>query len=199
MPKLDGTRPTSPQRSICRRIAGKFAATSIFAKVADIEGYPEVAGCSKTLLDGETGHAHGHLDFLKQVGDPGDGQADRRHAQETCSQPSPVKPTSTSRCTGLRQNRARRRLRRNRGVEKSQAEAGRKPAPRSASAGQLRSTEQSAAQPSVARLLDASVRLLGLWPAFSNHSAISAKPSSRAVLAKPGLHRLVLVGFTGDG
>ncbi|MEE8314326.1 MAG: rubrerythrin family protein [Myxococcota bacterium] len=41
-----------------------------FAKQADIEGYPEVAGLFKNTADAETGHAHGHLDFLKQVGDP---------------------------------------------------------------------------------------------------------------------------------
>ena len=45
-----------------------------FAKVADVEGYPEVAGLFKDTADGETGHAHGHLDFLKQVGDPATGQ-----------------------------------------------------------------------------------------------------------------------------
>jgi rubrerythrin len=41
-----------------------------FAKVADIEGYPEVAGNFRDTADGETGHAHGHLDYLKKVGDP---------------------------------------------------------------------------------------------------------------------------------
>ena len=41
-----------------------------FAKVADIEGLPEIAGNFKETADGETGHAHGHLDFLKTVGDP---------------------------------------------------------------------------------------------------------------------------------
>ena len=44
-----------------------------FAKVADVEGYPEIAGNFKETADGETGHAHGHLDFLKQVGDPATG------------------------------------------------------------------------------------------------------------------------------
>ena len=44
-----------------------------FAKVADVEGYPEVAGLFKDTADGETGHAHGHLDHLKQVGDPATG------------------------------------------------------------------------------------------------------------------------------
>ena len=41
-----------------------------FAKVADIEGYPEVAGNFRETAEGETGHAHGHLDYLKPVGDP---------------------------------------------------------------------------------------------------------------------------------
>jgi len=41
-----------------------------FAKVADVEGYPEVAGNFRDTAEGETGHAHGHLDFLKKAGDP---------------------------------------------------------------------------------------------------------------------------------
>jgi len=45
-----------------------------FAKVADIEGYPEAAGNFRDTAEGETGHAHGHLDFLKQVGDPATGE-----------------------------------------------------------------------------------------------------------------------------
>ena len=45
-----------------------------FAKVADVEGYPEIAGNFKETADGETGHAHGHLDYLKQAGDPATGK-----------------------------------------------------------------------------------------------------------------------------
>ena len=41
-----------------------------FAKVADVEGYPQIAGNFRETAEGETGHAHGHLDYLKQVGDP---------------------------------------------------------------------------------------------------------------------------------
>jgi rubrerythrin len=44
-----------------------------FAKVADVEGYPEVAMNFRETAEGETGHAHGHLDFLKGVGDPATG------------------------------------------------------------------------------------------------------------------------------
>jgi rubrerythrin len=41
-----------------------------FAKIADVEGYPEIAGNFRETAEGETGHAHGHLDYLKKVGDP---------------------------------------------------------------------------------------------------------------------------------
>lgn len=43
------------------------------AKVADVEGYPEVAGNFRETAEGETGHAHGHLDYIKRVGDPATG------------------------------------------------------------------------------------------------------------------------------
>jgi rubrerythrin len=46
-----------------------------FARVADIEGFPDVAGLFKDAADAETGHAFGHLDFLKEVGDPATGEA----------------------------------------------------------------------------------------------------------------------------
>jgi len=41
-----------------------------FARAADIEGFPDIAGLFKDTADAETGHAFGHLDFLKEVGDP---------------------------------------------------------------------------------------------------------------------------------
>ena len=44
-----------------------------FAKQADVEGYPDVAGLFRDTAEGETGHAHGHLDYLKKVGDPATG------------------------------------------------------------------------------------------------------------------------------
>ncbi len=44
-----------------------------FAKVADVEGYPEIAMNFRETAEGETGHAHGHLDFLKAAGDPATG------------------------------------------------------------------------------------------------------------------------------
>ena len=44
-----------------------------FAKVADVEGYPDIASNFRETAEGETGHAHGHLDYLKKVGDPATG------------------------------------------------------------------------------------------------------------------------------
>ncbi len=44
-----------------------------FAKIADVEGYPEVAMNFRETAEGETGHAHGHMDFLRPVGDPATG------------------------------------------------------------------------------------------------------------------------------
>jgi rubrerythrin len=45
-----------------------------FAKVADVEGQPDIAGLFRDTAEGETSHAHGHLDYLKRVGDPVTGE-----------------------------------------------------------------------------------------------------------------------------
>jgi rubrerythrin len=41
-----------------------------FANKADVEGHTEVAALFRSTAEGETGHAHGHLDYLAEVGDP---------------------------------------------------------------------------------------------------------------------------------
>lgn len=45
-----------------------------FARQADVEGYSEIAGLFRDTAEGETGHAQGHLDFLKDAGDPATGE-----------------------------------------------------------------------------------------------------------------------------
>ena len=45
-----------------------------FARVADIDGFPDIAGLFKDTADAETGHAFGHMDFLRDVGDPATGE-----------------------------------------------------------------------------------------------------------------------------
>jgi rubrerythrin len=44
-----------------------------FAAKADVEGYNDVAAVFRSTAEGETGHAHGHLEYLEQVGDPATG------------------------------------------------------------------------------------------------------------------------------
>ena len=41
-----------------------------FARRADIEGHSDIGGLFRDTAEAETGHAFGHLDFLKEVGDP---------------------------------------------------------------------------------------------------------------------------------
>ncbi len=69
-------KDTKTHQNLKEAFAGESPANRrylYFAKVADVEGYPEIAGNFKETADGETGHAHGHLDYLKQVGDPATG------------------------------------------------------------------------------------------------------------------------------
>jgi len=41
-----------------------------FASKADVEGQNDVAAVFRSTAEGETGHAHGHLEYLEAVGDP---------------------------------------------------------------------------------------------------------------------------------
>jgi rubrerythrin len=45
-----------------------------FAQKADIEGYPDLSALFRSVAEGETGHAFGHLDFLAAAGDPVTGE-----------------------------------------------------------------------------------------------------------------------------
>ena len=75
MPSLDGTKT---HENLKAAFAGESQANRrylYFAKIADIEGYPDIASNFRETAQGETGHAHGHLDYLKEVGDPATGLA----------------------------------------------------------------------------------------------------------------------------
>ena len=41
-----------------------------FAAKADIEGHDEIASVFRSIAQGETSHAHGHLEYLEACGDP---------------------------------------------------------------------------------------------------------------------------------
>ncbi len=45
-----------------------------FAQKADVEGYNDVSSVFRSTAEGETGHAHGHLEYLEKVGDPATGE-----------------------------------------------------------------------------------------------------------------------------
>src|ERR1700759_781813 len=45
-----------------------------FAQKADVEGYNDVAAVFRSTAEGETGHAHGHLEYLEEVGDTATGE-----------------------------------------------------------------------------------------------------------------------------
>ena len=75
MPKLEGTKTHT---NLKEAFAGESQANRrylYFARRADIEGYPEIGGLVRDTAEAETGHAFGHLDFLKEVGDPVTGFA----------------------------------------------------------------------------------------------------------------------------
>ena len=44
-----------------------------FASKADVEGYNDVAAVFRSTAEGETGHAHGHIEYLEEVGAPATG------------------------------------------------------------------------------------------------------------------------------
>jgi rubrerythrin len=45
-----------------------------FAQKADVEGFNDTAAVFRSTAEGETGHAHGHLEFLAEAGDPATGK-----------------------------------------------------------------------------------------------------------------------------
>jgi len=70
MPQLNGTKT---HQHLKDAFAGESQANRrylYFANKADVEGHPEVATLFRSTAEGETGHAHGHLDYLKRAGDP---------------------------------------------------------------------------------------------------------------------------------
>ena len=62
-----------PKTNLKEAFAGESQANRrylYFAQKADVEGYNDVATVFRSTAEGETGHAHGHLEFLEESGDP---------------------------------------------------------------------------------------------------------------------------------
>jgi rubrerythrin len=74
---MAGLAGTQSEGNLKAAFAGESQANRrylYFARRADIEGYPEVGGLFRDISEAETGHAFGHLDFLKETGDPATGE-----------------------------------------------------------------------------------------------------------------------------
>ena len=74
MPGLKGTKT---EQNLKDAFAGESQANRrylYFAQKADIEGYNDVAVVFRSTAEGETGHAHGHLEYLEETGDPATGE-----------------------------------------------------------------------------------------------------------------------------
>ena len=70
MPDLQGTKT---HENLKEAFAGESQANRrylYFAQKADVEGYPDIAALFRSVAEGETGHAFGHMDFLAAAGDP---------------------------------------------------------------------------------------------------------------------------------
>jgi rubrerythrin len=73
MKPLKGTKT---EKNLKDAFAGESQANRrylYFANKADVEGQNDVAAVFRSTAEGETGHAHGHLEYLEQVGDPATG------------------------------------------------------------------------------------------------------------------------------
>jgi rubrerythrin len=72
-----GLAGTKTEENLKAAFAGESQANRrylYFAQKADIEGFNDVAAVFRSTAEGETGHAHGHLEFLEEVGDPATGE-----------------------------------------------------------------------------------------------------------------------------
>jgi rubrerythrin len=71
-----GVKGSKTEQNLRDAFAGESQANRrylYFANKADIEGQNDVAALFRSTAEGETGHAHGHLEFLEEVGDPATG------------------------------------------------------------------------------------------------------------------------------
>jgi rubrerythrin len=75
MPSLVGTKTEKKLKEAFTKSSEVHVRYLYFAQKVDIEGYHDISAVFRSTAEGETGHAHGHLDFLAEVGDPVTGKA----------------------------------------------------------------------------------------------------------------------------
>lgn len=70
MPDLKGSKTHQNLREAFAADAQLVETLSYYARIAEIEGYAEVAGLLRGFAESGRQFTHGHLDFLKTAGDP---------------------------------------------------------------------------------------------------------------------------------
>ena len=71
-----GLKDSKTEQNLKDAFAGESQANRrylYFAAKADVEGYNDISAVFRSTAEGETGHAHGHLEYLEDTGDPATG------------------------------------------------------------------------------------------------------------------------------
>jgi rubrerythrin len=74
MPSLKGTETAQNLKEAFASEIQAIRRYLYFAQKAEAEGLNDVAAVFRSTAEGETGHAHGHLEYLEEVGDPATGK-----------------------------------------------------------------------------------------------------------------------------
>ena len=81
-----GLKGSKTEQNLKAAFAGESQANRrylYFANKADVEGQNDVAALFRSTAEGETGHAHGHLEYLEAVRRSGHRPADRHEPRRT--------------------------------------------------------------------------------------------------------------------
>ncbi len=114
--KMSNSEGFKDRRNLKDAFAGESQANRrylYFAQKADVEGFNDVAAVFRSTAEGETGHAHGHLEFLEAVGDPATGLPIGAHRSESQGRIAGETHEYTDMYPGMAERRAKR-VRRNR-------------------------------------------------------------------------------------
>ncbi len=147
-----------------------------FAQKADVEGYNDVAAVFRSTAEGETGHAHGHLEYLEEVGDPATGEPIGATDANLKASIAGETHEYTDMYPGMAQDRARRRLRRNRRLVRDLGEGREVP---------CRPLPEGPRRPQIRRRsveLIERVRFQAACPAFESRSAAIDAPEGHEAL-----------------
>ena len=98
--KMSNLKGSKTEGNLKAAFAGESQANRrylYFAQKADVEGYNDVAAVFRSTAEGETGHAHGHLNSSRRSEIPQRAR-DWRHRSRISRRQSPAKPMNTRTC-----------------------------------------------------------------------------------------------------